>query len=198
MASWTTCLLFGPSQSTRPVLHRSCPLPLRKGDIDSWLVNMNCHWTQQRDSCLRLFCLQISTLQSQIHSQESDLQSQEEELTWAKADLGRLQHEENQLEQSLAAGKIQLETIIKSLKTTQDEINQVGRKTFRCNLFIITVHFPPFNKIWTCSVCVPTWTGFAASCLMYSEHLLVVDNAHVIVFAWAKTKDLLILNIWFN
>lgn len=72
-----------------------------------------------------LFCLQISTLQSQIHSQESDLQSQEEELSRAKADLGRLQQEENQLEQSLAAGKIQLETIIKSLKATQDEINQV-------------------------------------------------------------------------
>lgn len=70
--------------------------------------------------------LQISSLQSQIHTQESDLQSQEEELNRAKADLGRLQQEENQLEQSLAAGKIQLETIIKSLKATQDEINQVG------------------------------------------------------------------------
>ncbi|XP_053178058.1 epidermal growth factor receptor substrate 15-like 1 isoform X2 [Scomber japonicus] len=70
----------------------------------------------------------ISTLQSQIHSQESDLQCQEEELCRAKADLGRLQQEENQLEQSLAAGKIQLETIIKSLKATQDEINQARSK----------------------------------------------------------------------
>uniref|UniRef100_A0A8D0CMN8 Epidermal growth factor receptor pathway substrate 15 like 1 n=1 Tax=Sander lucioperca TaxID=283035 RepID=A0A8D0CMN8_SANLU len=70
----------------------------------------------------------ISSLQSQIHSQESDLQSQEEELSRAKADLGRLQQEENQLEQSLAAGKIQLETIIKSLKATQDEINQARSK----------------------------------------------------------------------
>ncbi|XP_068447378.1 epidermal growth factor receptor substrate 15-like 1 isoform X3 [Clinocottus analis] len=70
----------------------------------------------------------ISTLQSQIHSQESDLLSQEEELSRAKADLGRLQQEENQLEQSLAAGKIQLETIIKSLKATQDEINQARSK----------------------------------------------------------------------
>ncbi|XP_047198902.1 epidermal growth factor receptor substrate 15-like 1 isoform X16 [Hippoglossus stenolepis] len=70
----------------------------------------------------------ISSLQSQIHSQESDLQSQEEELSRAKADLGRLQHEEIQLEQSLAAGKIQLETIIKSLKATQDEINQARSK----------------------------------------------------------------------
>ena len=79
--------------------------------------------------CSILFCLQISTLQNQIHSQESDLQSQEEELSRAKADLGRLQQEENQLEQSLAAGKIQLETIIKSLKATQDEINQVGHNS---------------------------------------------------------------------
>ncbi|KAM3619712.1 uncharacterized protein V6R79_012436 [Siganus canaliculatus] len=70
----------------------------------------------------------ISNLQSQIHSQESDLQNQEEELSRAKADLGRLQQEENQLEQSLAAGKIQLETIIKSLKATQDEINQTRSK----------------------------------------------------------------------
>ncbi|KAM8889938.1 epidermal growth factor receptor substrate 15-like 1 isoform 2-T2 [Synchiropus picturatus] len=70
----------------------------------------------------------ISSLQSQIHTQESDLQSQEEELSRAKADLGRLQQEENQLEQSLAAGKIQLETIIKSLKATQDEINQARSK----------------------------------------------------------------------
>ncbi|XP_068599541.1 epidermal growth factor receptor substrate 15-like 1 [Brachionichthys hirsutus] len=70
----------------------------------------------------------ISTLQSQIHSQESDMQSREEERSWAKADLGRLQHEENRLEQSLAAGKIQLEAIIKSLKTTQDEINQARSK----------------------------------------------------------------------
>ncbi|XP_013863545.1 epidermal growth factor receptor substrate 15-like 1 isoform X3 [Austrofundulus limnaeus] len=70
----------------------------------------------------------ISTLQSQIHLQESDLQNQEEELSRAKADLDRLQLEESQLEQSLAAGKIQLETIIKSLKSTQDEINQARSK----------------------------------------------------------------------
>ncbi|XP_035985810.1 epidermal growth factor receptor substrate 15-like 1 isoform X3 [Fundulus heteroclitus] len=70
----------------------------------------------------------ISTLQSQIHSQESDLQNQEEELSRAKADLDRLHQEERQLEQSLAAGKIQLETIISSLKSTQEEINQARSK----------------------------------------------------------------------
>ncbi|CAL9696444.1 unnamed protein product [Knipowitschia caucasica] len=70
----------------------------------------------------------ISDLQTQIHCQESDLHTQEEELSRAKADLGRLQQEECQLEQSLSAGKIQLETIIKSLKATQDEINQARSK----------------------------------------------------------------------
>ncbi|XP_032428417.1 epidermal growth factor receptor substrate 15-like 1 isoform X5 [Xiphophorus hellerii] len=70
----------------------------------------------------------ISTLQRQIHSQESDLQNQEEELSRAKADLDHLHQEERQLEQSLAAGKIQLETIIISLKSTQDEINQARGK----------------------------------------------------------------------
>lgn len=90
-----------------------------------------------------LLCLQISTLQSQIHSQESDLQNQEEELSRAKADLGRLQQEENQLEQSLAAGKIQLETIIKSLKATQDEINQVGKYQWW------SVHLVHGPSVWT-------------------------------------------------
>uniref|UniRef100_A0A8B9LGW3 Epidermal growth factor receptor pathway substrate 15-like 1a n=1 Tax=Astyanax mexicanus TaxID=7994 RepID=A0A8B9LGW3_ASTMX len=70
----------------------------------------------------------ITSLQTQIHSQESDLLNQEEELSRAKADLSRLQQEESQLEQSLHAGKIQLETIIKSLKATQDEINQARSK----------------------------------------------------------------------
>uniref|UniRef100_A0A8C7RF06 Epidermal growth factor receptor pathway substrate 15 like 1 n=1 Tax=Oncorhynchus mykiss TaxID=8022 RepID=A0A8C7RF06_ONCMY len=46
----------------------------------------------------------------------------------AKADLNRLQLEESQMEQSLTAGKFQLETIIRSLKATQDEINQARSK----------------------------------------------------------------------
>lgn len=61
----------------------------------------------------------------QIQSQESDLKSQEDDLNRAKAELNRLQQEETQLEQSIQAGKVQLETIIKSLKSTQEEINQV-------------------------------------------------------------------------
>jgi len=43
-----------------------------------------------------------------------------------KTDLGRLQDEEALLEQSLLSGRVQLDSITKSLKTTQEEINQVS------------------------------------------------------------------------
>ncbi|KAM6168437.1 LOW QUALITY PROTEIN: epidermal growth factor receptor substrate 15-like 1 [Erethizon dorsatum] len=66
----------------------------------------------------------ISSLKTQIQSQESDLKSQEDDLNRAKLELSRLQQEETQLEQSIQAGRVQLETIIKSLKSTQDEISQ--------------------------------------------------------------------------
>lgn len=73
-----------------------------------------------------LFCIpQISSLHSQIRSQESDIRSQEDELGRSKMELGQLQEEEAQLEQSLLSGRVQLDSIIKSLNTTQDEINQV-------------------------------------------------------------------------
>ncbi|XP_070700686.1 epidermal growth factor receptor substrate 15-like 1 isoform X4 [Pempheris klunzingeri] len=70
----------------------------------------------------------ISSLQSQICSQETDLRSQEDELNRTKVDLSRLQEEEAQLEQSLLTGRVQLDSIIKSLKTTQEEINQARSK----------------------------------------------------------------------
>uniref|UniRef100_A0A8C4EM32 Epidermal growth factor receptor pathway substrate 15 like 1 n=1 Tax=Dicentrarchus labrax TaxID=13489 RepID=A0A8C4EM32_DICLA len=70
----------------------------------------------------------ISSMQSQIRSQETDLRSQEDELSRTKADLSRLQEEEAQLEQSLLSGRVQLDSIIKSLKTTQEEINQARSK----------------------------------------------------------------------
>nr|XP_046176947.1 epidermal growth factor receptor substrate 15-like 1 isoform X1 [Oncorhynchus gorbuscha] len=70
----------------------------------------------------------ISSLQTQIHSQESDLQSQETELSRTKSDLNKLQLEEKQLEQNLLTGRMQLDSIIKSLKATQDEINQARSK----------------------------------------------------------------------
>ncbi|MEQ2223474.1 hypothetical protein ILYODFUR_037133 [Ilyodon furcidens] len=68
---------------------------------------------------------QISSLQSQIRSQETNVRSQEDELSRTRADLSRLQEEEAQLEQRLVTGRVQLDSIVKSLKTTQDEINQV-------------------------------------------------------------------------
>ena len=43
-----------------------------------------------------------------------------------KTELSRLQDEEAQLEQSLLSGRVQLDSITKSLKTTQEEINQVS------------------------------------------------------------------------
>uniref|UniRef100_A0A673BPM9 Uncharacterized protein n=1 Tax=Sphaeramia orbicularis TaxID=375764 RepID=A0A673BPM9_9TELE len=72
--------------------------------------------------------LMISSLQSQIRSQETDLQSQEDELSRTKAELSRLQDEEAQLEQNLLSGRVQLDSIMKSLKTTQEEINQARSK----------------------------------------------------------------------
>ncbi|CAG07182.1 unnamed protein product, partial [Tetraodon nigroviridis] len=70
----------------------------------------------------------ISSLHSQIRSQESDVRSQEDELGRSKVELSQLQEEEAQLEQSLLSGRVQLDSIIKSLKTTQEEINQDTQK----------------------------------------------------------------------
>ncbi|KAM4888082.1 epidermal growth factor receptor substrate 15-like 1 isoform 2-T2 [Thomomys bottae] len=66
----------------------------------------------------------ISSLKTQIQSQESDLRTQEDDLSRARSELNRLQQEETQLEQSVQAGRVQLDTIIKSLQSTQDEISQ--------------------------------------------------------------------------
>lgn len=69
--------------------------------------------------------LQISSLQSQIRSKETNIRSQEDEVDRTKMDLSRLQDEESQLEQRLLSGRVQLDGIVKSLKTTQEEITQV-------------------------------------------------------------------------
>lgn len=53
------------------------------------------------------------------------MKSQEDDLNRAKSELNRLQQEETQLEQSIQAGRAKLETILRSLKCTQDDINQV-------------------------------------------------------------------------
>ncbi|XP_021106723.1 epidermal growth factor receptor substrate 15-like 1 isoform X9 [Heterocephalus glaber] len=73
----------------------------------------------------------ISSLKTQIQSQESDLKSQEDDLNRAKSELSRLQQEETQLEQSIQAGRAQLETILKSLQSTEDEISQVPARRGR-------------------------------------------------------------------
>ncbi|XP_055359659.1 epidermal growth factor receptor substrate 15-like 1 isoform X2 [Betta splendens] len=70
----------------------------------------------------------ITSLQSQISSQETDLRSQESELSRTKMNLSRLQEEEAQLEQNLLSARVRLDSIIKSLKTTQEEINQARSK----------------------------------------------------------------------
>lgn len=84
------------------------------------------------------FCMsQISSMHSQIRSQESDIRSQEDELGRSKMELGQLQEEEAQLEQSLLSGRVQLDSIIKSLKTTREEISQVrSHRSSRVSIYI--------------------------------------------------------------
>lgn len=74
-------------------------------------------------------CVQISSLQGQIISQEAAQQTQEKELNRAKTDLYCLEQEEKQLEENLRAGKAKLESILKLLKTSQNEMDEVGGHT---------------------------------------------------------------------
>ncbi|XP_076978098.1 epidermal growth factor receptor substrate 15-like 1 isoform X8 [Tamandua tetradactyla] len=109
-------------------------LEAQKQDAQDRLEEMDQQKAKLRDmlSDVRQKCQDetqlISSLKTQIQSQESDLKSQEDDLNRAKSELNRLQQEETQLEQSIQAGKAQLETIIKSLKSTQEEINQARSK----------------------------------------------------------------------
>lgn len=94
-----------------------------------------------------LFVWKISSLHSQIRSQETDLHSQEDELSRTKTDLNRVQEEEAQLEQRLLSGRTQLDSIIKSLKTTQDEISQVSSEGKATGYFRMLCHFRPPSSI---------------------------------------------------
>ncbi|KAM9439379.1 epidermal growth factor receptor substrate 15-like 1 isoform 2-T2 [Clarias gariepinus] len=67
----------------------------------------------------------ISSLQTQIISQEAIQQTQEKEMNRTKTDLYCLEQEEKQLEESLRAGKAKLESILKLLKTSQNEMTEV-------------------------------------------------------------------------
>ncbi|ROL51531.1 Epidermal growth factor receptor substrate 15-like 1 [Anabarilius grahami] len=66
----------------------------------------------------------ITSLQTQILSQESDVQTQEKEMSRTKTDLYCLEQEEQRLEESLCAGKAKLDSILKLLITSQDEMDQ--------------------------------------------------------------------------
>uniref|UniRef100_A0A8C2IWC3 Epidermal growth factor receptor pathway substrate 15 like 1 n=1 Tax=Cyprinus carpio TaxID=7962 RepID=A0A8C2IWC3_CYPCA len=68
----------------------------------------------------------ITSLQTQILSQESDAQMQEKEVSRTKTDLYCLEQEEQRLEESLRAGKAKQDSILKLLKTSQDEMDQVS------------------------------------------------------------------------
>ncbi|XP_072524776.1 epidermal growth factor receptor substrate 15-like 1 isoform X2 [Salminus brasiliensis] len=66
----------------------------------------------------------ISSLQTKIQSQETDLQTQEKEMNRTKTDLYCLEQEEEQLEEKLCAGQAKLESILKLLKTSQNEMDE--------------------------------------------------------------------------
>ncbi|GAA6097780.1 epidermal growth factor receptor substrate 15-like 1 isoform X1 [Tachysurus ichikawai] len=67
----------------------------------------------------------ISSLQTQIISQETTQHTQEKEVNRTKTDLYCLEQEEKQLEESLSAGKAKLESILKLLRTSQNEMDEV-------------------------------------------------------------------------
>uniref|UniRef100_A0A8C9WE59 Epidermal growth factor receptor pathway substrate 15 like 1 n=1 Tax=Scleropages formosus TaxID=113540 RepID=A0A8C9WE59_SCLFO len=67
----------------------------------------------------------VSSLHSQIRSQEAELRGQEAELERARAELELLQREEARLEQSVRSGRARLETTNGSLRVTQDAIDEV-------------------------------------------------------------------------
>ncbi|KAA0718532.1 Epidermal growth factor receptor substrate 15-like 1 [Triplophysa tibetana] len=67
---------------------------------------------------------QEENAKAQISSQESDVQMQEKEVNRTKMDLYCMEQEEKRLEDGLHAGKTKLDSIIKLLKTSQDEMDQ--------------------------------------------------------------------------
>lgn len=82
-----------------------------------------------RVECVDCVCAQISSMQAQIISQEATQQIQEKELNRTKTDLYCLEQEEQHLEENLRAGKAKLESILKLLKTSQNEMDEVRGHT---------------------------------------------------------------------
>uniref|UniRef100_A0A8C8HU57 Epidermal growth factor receptor pathway substrate 15-like 1a n=1 Tax=Oncorhynchus tshawytscha TaxID=74940 RepID=A0A8C8HU57_ONCTS len=120
------------------IRHKSSEVQEMQNDLDRETCSLQELEAQKQDAQERLEEMdqQKAKLEDMLNdvriqcNEESQMISslQEEELSRAKADLNRLQLEESQMEQSLTAGKFQLETIIRSLKATQDEINQARSK----------------------------------------------------------------------
>ncbi|KAL4678053.1 hypothetical protein H8959_020727 [Pygathrix nigripes] len=87
-------------------------LEAQKQDAQDRLDDMDQQKAKLRDmlSDVRQKCQDetqmISSLKTQIQSQESDLKSQEDDLNRAKSELNRLQQDETQLEQSIQAGRL--------------------------------------------------------------------------------------------
>ncbi|KAM8930564.1 epidermal growth factor receptor substrate 15 [Pelodytes ibericus] len=81
---------------------------------------------------LRLQCEEetrlITTLKTEIASQETQIWSYEDELTKAKEELNRLQEETVQLEETLTSGKERLAPLEKELQDSQLEIQSVQVK----------------------------------------------------------------------
>ncbi|XP_035384379.1 epidermal growth factor receptor substrate 15-like 1 isoform X3 [Electrophorus electricus] len=66
----------------------------------------------------------ISSLQTQILSHEADQQTQEKEVSRVRTDLYCLEQEEQRLEDSVRASESKLESILKLLRTSQDEMDE--------------------------------------------------------------------------
>ncbi|XP_016090108.1 epidermal growth factor receptor substrate 15-like 1 [Sinocyclocheilus grahami] len=88
----------------------------RRAKLESTLDENKNKWQEEN--------AKITSLQTQILSQESDVQTQEKAMSRTKTDLYCLEQEEQRLEESLHAGKAKLDSILKLLKISQDEMDQ--------------------------------------------------------------------------
>uniref|UniRef100_A0A8C1JER9 Epidermal growth factor receptor pathway substrate 15 like 1 n=1 Tax=Cyprinus carpio TaxID=7962 RepID=A0A8C1JER9_CYPCA len=88
----------------------------QRAKLESTLDETKSKWQEEN--------VKITSLQTQILSQESDVQMQEKEVSRTKTDLYCMEQEEQRLEESLHAGKAKLDSILKLLKTSQDEMDQ--------------------------------------------------------------------------
>ncbi|KAI5623530.1 epidermal growth factor receptor substrate 15-like 1 isoform X1 [Silurus asotus] len=99
----------------------------RLQDMEQQRSKLECKVTEAKTKVLEENN-KISSMQAQIISQEATQQTQEKELNRTKTDLYCLEQEETQLEEKLCAGKAKLESILKLLKTSQNEMDEVREK----------------------------------------------------------------------